>query len=173
VVPSSPLKASPGGKRPSDAGQRVTQRSGRSASPKTKSSEISHGKSSDEKTIILNEIKRRKQFFHGTVVAQAQRIDFTDNRLVFTFTSAQRTLALQVTQSCDWLEVMASKVIGRKVTVSTEQARIEKEAVIESDQGALRNPQQELRDEAMDDSVVQAMLEVFPADIRDVEKIDP
>ena len=106
-------------------------------------------------------------------MAQAQRIDFTDNRLVFTFTSAQRTLALQVTQSCDWLEVMASKVIGRKVTVSPEQARIEKEAVIESDQGALRNPQQELRDEAMDDSVVQAMLEVFPADIRDVEKIDP
>ena len=123
--------------------------------------------------MILNEIKRRKQFFHGTVVAQAQRIDFTDDRLVFTFTPAQRTLALQLTQSCDWLEAMASKAIGRKVTVSTEQARIEKEAGTESDQGVLGNSQQALKDEAMDDSVVQAMLEVFPADIRDVEKIDP
>jgi DNA polymerase-3 subunit gamma/tau len=173
VVPSSPPKASLRGKRPSDTGQRVTQRSGRHTSPKTQSSATSHKESSDEKATILDEIKRRKQFFYGTVVAQAQRIDFADDRLVFTFTLAQRTLALQLTQGCDWLEAMASKTVGRKVTVSTQQVRIEEEAVAESDQSALGNSQHELRDQAMDDSVVQAMLEVFPADIRDVEKIDP
>ena len=173
VVPSSPPKASLRGKRPSDTGQRVTQRSGRHTSPKIQSSATSHKENSDEKATILDEIKRRKQFFYGTVVAQAQRIDFADDRLVFTFTLAQRTLALQLTQGCDWLEAMASKTIGRKVTVSTQQVSIEKEAVAESDQSTLGNSQHKLRDQAMDDSVVQAMLEVFPADIRDVEKIDP
>ena len=173
VAPSSPPKASLRGKRPSDAGQRVTQRSGRPTPPKTKSSATSHEESSDEKATILNEIKRRKQFFHGTVVAQAQHIDFTDDRLVFTFTTAQRTLALQLTQSCDWLETMASKALGRKVTVSTQQAKIAQKAAAEWDQSALGNSQRELRDQVMDHSMVQAILEVFPADIRDVEKIDP
>jgi DNA polymerase-3 subunit gamma/tau len=173
VAPSSSPKASLRGQRPSDAGQRVTQRSGRPTPPKTKSSATSHEESSDEKATILNEIKRRKQFFHGTVVAQAQHIDFTNDRLVFTFTTAQRTLALQLTQSCDWLETMASKALGRKVTVSTQQAKIAQKAAAEWDQSALGNSQRELRDQVMDHSMVQAILEVFPADIRDVEKIDP
>ena len=33
--------------------------------------------------------------------------------------------------------------------------------------------QRELKMAALDDEVVQALLEVFPAEIRDIEKIDP
>ena len=128
----------------------------------------------DPKAAILAEIKRAKRFFHGTVVAQAQRIDLVDDRLVFKFTAGQRTLATQVTQGRGWLESLASKVAGRKVTVAAEQG----DAAPEPAAGPAPGPppaesQHELKMAALDDEVVQALLEVFPAEIRDIEKIDP
>ena len=74
-----------------------------------------------DKAAILAAIKREKKFFYGTVVAQAQRIDFAGDRLVFAFTPAQRTLSSQLSQSRGWLETMASNVVGRKVAVATAQ----------------------------------------------------
>ena len=118
---------------------------------------------------ILAEVKRAKKFFHGTVVAQAQRIDLEGDKLIFAFTPGQRTLASQLRQNRGWLEQMASSVVGRQVTVTTEQGHAEPptdESTPESSE------QTRLRKQAMSDPVVQSMLEVFPAKIGDIEKLE-
>jgi DNA polymerase-3 subunit gamma/tau len=127
----------------------------------------------DEKATLLTEIKRAKKFFYGTVVAQAQQIDFANDQLTFVFSPAQRTLASQLTQSRGWLENLASKVVGRKVTVTAGQVDADPQADTRSASEPSGDASGDLRAEAMDDKVVQAMLEVFPAEIRDIEKIDP
>ena len=125
-----------------------------------------------EKASILAELKQTKKFFYGTVVAQAQRIDLSGDRLVFRFTSAQRTLASQLGQSRGWLEAMASKVVGRTITVATEQEAGDSGPPPEPSRSTPDDDPQALRNRALDDQVVKAMVEVFPAEIGKVERID-
>ena len=125
------------------------------------------------KAAILAEIKRRKKFFHGTVVAQAQRIDLVGDRLAFTFTAAQRTLAAQVEQNRGWLEEMATEVAGRKVTVVAERSGADAPPDPPPAPAAAAEGTDDLRESVLGDQVVQAMLDVFGAEIRDVEKIEP
>ncbi len=126
----------------------------------------------NEKAAILAEIKRAKKFFYGTVVAQAQHIDLVGDRLVFAYTPAQRTLASQVQQNRRWLETLATKVIGRAVAVGTTQEDATSTAPAEAPAPASDTGPQELRARAMKDQVVKAMLDVFPAEIGEVEQID-
>ena len=126
----------------------------------------------DEKAAILAEIKRAKKFFYGTVVAQAQHIDLVGDRLVFAYTPAQRTLASQVQQNRRWLETLATKVIGRAVAVGTTQEDATSTAPAEAPAPASDTGPQELRARAMKDQVVKAMLDVFHAEIGEVEQID-
>ena len=120
-------------------------------------------------TEILAEVKRAKKFFHGTVVAQAQRIDLEGDKLVFAFTPGQRTLASQLRQNRGWLEQMASKIVGRQIVVTTEHGDAEPLSG-----SATREPSEQarLREQAMRDPVVQSMLEVFPAKVGDIEKLE-
>lgn len=144
--------------------------------PEASAPPMSTGGGTDDKAAILTEIKRAKKFFYGTVVAQAQRIDLDNDTLTFAFSPAQRTLASQLSQSRAWLETMASKVAGRPITVASAQTDGEADPAAlapSGDNGEADASAGALRAEAMDDQVVQAMLEVFPAEIRDVEKIDP
>ena len=127
----------------------------------------------DGRAAILAEIKRRKKFFHGTVVAQAQRIDLAGDRLVFTFTAAQRTLAAQVEQNRGWLEEMASQAAGRKVTVVAERSGADPQPAAQPARAAATDGADDLREGVLGNQVVQAMLDVFGAEIRDVEKIEP
>ena len=127
----------------------------------------------DGRAAILAEIKRRKKFFHGTVVAQAQRIDLAGDRLAFTFTAAQRTLAAQVEQNRGWLEEMASQAAGRKVTVVAERSGADPQPDPPPAPAAATEGTDDLRESVLGDQVVQAMLDVFGAEIRDVEKIEP
>ena len=120
---------------------------------------------------ILAEVKRAKKFFHGTVVAQAQRIDLVGDKLVFLFAPGQRTLAAQLTQNRGWLEQLASKVAGQPITVSTDQSEVAPES---RDALTPSEPSEDdrLREQAMNDPVVQSMLEVFPAEIGKIEKLE-
>ena len=127
------------------------------------------------KSEILAEIKKTKKFFHGTVVAQAQRIDLAGDRLVFEFTPGQRTLAGQLRQNRGWLEELAAKVVGRPIRVATEQRSgdpVPSSAAATLDGPALSSEQARLREQAMEDPLVQTMLDVFPAKIGEVEKLD-
>ena len=106
------------------------------------------------------------------VVAQAQKIDAGGDRVTFTFSATQRTLRETFEQNRSWLESTAEKIAGRKVAVIAEQA----DAVIASSAGATPpDPaairKSALREQALADAGVQAMLDVFPAEIRDVEEM--
>ena len=179
----------------------------------------------DTKAAFLAELKRTKKFFHGTVVAQAQQVEVDDRRVTFVFTVAQRTLAKQVEMSRPWLEALATRVMGQKMTVGArkvagpgpaEPASSEPDAAAEARQPTLEPaarpesspdteppsptepppdldlspvdpaspvaepaqpkktsdaPADDLLSQAMGDQAVQTMLEVFPAEIKDVEEI--
>jgi DNA polymerase-3 subunit gamma/tau len=130
------------------------------------------------KDALLAEIRAGKAFFYNTVVAQAQKIDVSPDRVTFSFLPTHRALREQFEQSRGWLEQTAERVAGRKVSVvaiqteggaatSATTATTEPPAKAAGDQGAKRD----LRAEAMSSSAVQAMLDVFPAEIRDVEEM--
>ncbi len=147
-----------------------------SAAPMPASGEAS----GDPKAAVLAEIKRTKKFFYGTVVAQAQQIELRGDRMVFTFTSAQRTLAGQLEQNQSWLEATIANLVGRKVAVVSEQTGVAS-APAEADPPPVAEAapparpavdgSAELRARVMSDTVVQSLLEVFPAEIDKVEEI--
>ena len=89
--------------------------------------------------------------------------------MTFTFSANQRALRDQVEQNRAWLESVAQQTSGRKIAV----AAVLQEAAPEPPAGEAAPPDKkaELRKQAMADAGVQAMLEVFPAEIRDIEEI--
>jgi len=122
------------------------------------------------KDALLEEIRREKKFLYGTVVAQAQRIDVDEDRVRFTFTPAHRALQSQLEQNRAWLEAKVATLAGRKVPVEIVQGAATASAPAA---GKETPPAEEgdLRAKAMADAGVQALLDVFPAEIRDIEEI--
>ena len=110
--------------------------------------------------------------FYNTVVAQAQKIEFGGDRVTFSFLPAHRMLREQVEQNRPWLEQIAAGIAGRKMIVAGAQV----EGV--ATRRCLRRPRRrppkpaDLKTAAMADSAVQAMLDVFPAEIENVEEIE-
>jgi hypothetical protein len=130
------------------------------------------------KDALLAEIRGTKAFFYNTVVAQAQRIDVDADRVTFTFLPAHRALREQFEQSRAWLETTADRLAGRKIAVAAAQAEggsAETAAPARSEHAArpgdADDPKRDLKAEAMSSSAVQAVLDVFPAEIRDVEEM--
>lgn len=153
--------------------QRPSKVQARESTPKRVDSPMpSSADQSSDKNKILVEIKRAKKFFYGTVVAQAQRIILEDNRLIFSFSSSQQTLETQLENSRAWLETLASKIVNRTITVTTEKADDTIASPKKELELSMSDETQKLKTQAMNDKVVQAMLEVFPAEIGDVEELD-
>jgi DNA polymerase III subunit gamma/tau len=122
---------------------------------------------------FLMEIRKSKQMFYNTVVAQAQKIEFGAERVTFSFLPAHRMLREQVETGRQWLEQIASAVAGRRMTVGAAQA----EGVLEpvaaaAGPGTPQSKPTDLKTTAMADSAVQAMLDVFPAEIENIEEIE-
>ena len=145
---------------------------------------------------LLARIRQANKSFHGMVVAQAQRIELIGDRLVFTFPADLRTAAARLQAKRQWIEMLAAEVVGRRLTVegvqeqgtqrkAQEAAGAEgsgadgpggRETAAAGDPGAseaaaTNGPAAELRERALGDPVVKAMLELFPAEITDIEKI--
>jgi DNA polymerase III subunit gamma/tau len=124
------------------------------------------------KDALLAEIRSGKTFFYNTVVAQAQKIDVTDDRVTFTFLPAHRALREQFDQSRPWLEAAAERLTGRKIAVSAVQAAVDNGDEPEPAAAtAAAPPKRDLKAEALSSTGVQALLDVFPAEIRDVEEM--
>jgi DNA polymerase-3 subunit gamma/tau len=120
---------------------------------------------------FVEQIRQRKRLLHGTVVAQAQRVEVTGDVVTFCFTSQHRVLRKQVEENRGVLEQLAEEVAGRPMTVRAAEVDpppAAPGAAPSSDQEA----QARLRERALADNAVQAMLDVFPAQITDVEEID-
>ena len=136
------------------------------------------------KDALLAEIKKSKAVFYNMVVAQAQKIEVAGDRVTFTFSPAQRTLSSTLEQHRAWLEGMAQQLAGRKIAVvgvqgeavpppSPAAPKVDASAGAASGRAASTGDarQSALRERALADAGVQALLEVFPAEIRDVEEM--
>jgi hypothetical protein len=124
------------------------------------------------KDAFLTEVRQSKKFFYGTVVAQAQRIDIDGDRVVFTFAPQHRALRGQLDQTRTWLDALASQLSGRKMTVASAEgtALSRAGAPAPTAEAPETDRQSDLRQQALADSGVQAMLDVFAAEIKDVEE---
>ena len=152
--------------------QRTEAASGRSNGDAAAS--VPRAAAGDLKESLLNEIRKSKKYFYGTVIAQAQRIDIDGDRVVFTFAPQHKALRDQLDQSRTSLETLASQLSGRKMTLAsvegTAPAKSTPAAPETAGQPSSPQRQQDLRQQALADSGVQAMLDVFAAEIKDVEE---
>jgi len=143
------------------------------------SAPVAAGTGESGRDAFLVEIRKSKVFFYNTVVAQAQKIEFGPDRVMFTFLPAHRALREQVDQNRQWLEQIASAVAGKKMPVGAAQSENGAEtgaepvgAVAGLVVAAAQSKPVDLKTTAMGDSAVQAMLDVFPAEIENVEEIE-
>ncbi len=129
------------------------------------------------KDALLAEIRKSKLVFYSTVCAQAQKIEVAGDRITFTFSPNQRTLLSMFEQNRAWLESIAQQLAGRRMAIAGVQADAPGPSGGSGEPGG---PSQDaraadrksaLRDKALADAGVQTMLEVFPAEIRDVEEM--
>jgi hypothetical protein len=106
------------------------------------------------------------------VVATAFKIEVIGDRVAFTFLPIHRMHGEKVEEGRAWLEKLASAVTGRKMTVSAAQAE-QNQAPASAASPAMAAPAApvDLKTSVMSDAAVQAMLDVFPAEIEDVEEI--
>ena len=179
--PPAPPEAGSGkpeaGRREPEAGSRKPEAG--SARPSADPAEL--------KAAFLEEIRKQKKFFHGTVVAQAQRIELQPDAITFVFAPQHRALRAQFDQARAWLEETATGLAGRKMNVLASEgaapppspaghrpaagaARFGETAAAENASGG-PDRAQELKERALADNGVQAMLDVFAAEIKDIEEM--
>jgi DNA polymerase-3 subunit gamma/tau len=127
--------------------------------------------SSALKDALLAEIRSVKNTLYSLAVAQAQRIDVTDERITFTFAANQNVARMQLEQNRAWLESVAERLSGKRMPVTAVQSDTATPLPSGSEPAAAA-PKRDLKAEAMASSGVQAMLDVFPAEIRDVEDLE-
>jgi DNA polymerase-3 subunit gamma/tau len=129
----------------------------------------------DLKDAFLSEVRKAKKFFYGTVIAQAQRIELQPDRIIFVFAPQHRALRVQLEQTRTWLETVATQVAGRKMAVVSADAAPgdAPQKAVQGTPPAAETPsrQAELREEALADSGVQAMLDVFGGEIKEIEEM--
>jgi DNA polymerase-3 subunit gamma/tau len=130
--------------------------------------------SEGKRDAFLLEIRKAKGAFYNTVVAQAQKIEFGADRVTFSFLPAHRLLREQLEQNRPWLEQIASAVAGRKMPVAAAQldAAGGQAAPVPVAGTAPQTGPADLKTTVMADSAVQAMLDVFPAEIENIEEIE-
>ncbi len=112
-------------------------------------------------------------------MASAFRIDAAPSGIVFTFLPNQKNAKSQCDEQKAWLQSIAEKVAGRPVPVSIAVADAGAQSAPASgslgDQPAARRRRQktspdDLKAEAMANSTVQAVLEIFPVDKTTIEE---
>ena len=137
------------------------------------------------KDALLAEIRKQKVVFYNTIVAQAQKIEVAGDRVTFTFSPNHRTLRDAFEEKRTWLESVALQAVGRRIAIASVQSDVRGSTPAAVTSGAAQPPnggqvetvqqtpdrKAALRDQALADAGVQAMLEMFPAEIRDVEEM--
>jgi DNA polymerase-3 subunit gamma/tau len=129
---------------------------------------------------FLGEVKSGKSTFYNLVVASAFRIDATTSGVTFAFLPNQKNAKGQCEEQKAWLGSIAEKVAGKAVPISVVVAESgssasarEPSAELPRDRAegaAAPKSKEDLKDEAMQNSTVQALLEIFPVEKTTVEE---
>ena len=108
------------------------------------------------------------------VVAQAQKIEVAGDAVTFTFSPMQRALRDTLEQNRAWLETTAQQIAGRRIAIAgvlADAATAPPPGSAAAAEKQSTEKKSALREQALADAGVQTMLEVFPAEIRDVEEM--
>jgi DNA polymerase-3 subunit gamma/tau len=173
-APSLRAKPAPGGSL-ADRAEQIAKR----VSPAAQSVEAeiaprpTSPPSDNFKDALVAEIRKAKAVFYNMVVAQAQKIDVAGDRVTFNFAPGQRALKDQFEQQRPWLETLAQSIAGRRITFAAATVEPGAASTGETADAEKKSADRKtaLREQAMADAGVQAMLEVFPAEIRDIEEL--
>jgi DNA polymerase III subunit gamma/tau len=122
------------------------------------------------KDAFLSEIRKSNAMAYNTVVSQAQQIDVTSDRIVLTYTAAQK-IGPAFDRYRPVLDALATKLAGRKIAVVADITAADAAAGGADTRSSEADRKSALKEEALADAGVQALLEVFPAEIRDVEEM--
>jgi hypothetical protein len=126
---------------------------------------------------FLAEVKKTKaKFIYNTLIASARRVEVQDGVITFVFGLRPSTLQGQFEAQRASLEEIATALAGRRMRIATVE---EKDAAPASGgaggggmrTGAAAGDQDKLKAAVMSEPAVQAMLDVFPAEIKDVEEM--
>src|SRR5688572_7418770 len=146
------------------------------------------GGSEGFKDRFLAEIKSGKATFYNLVVASAYRIDASPNGVTFVFLPNQKNAKAQCEEQKAWLQSLASKVAGQAVPITIAVADVTGAAApaaasasARAQSGELRRDfaegapahkpsAEDLKAEAMANSTVQAVLEIFPVEKTTIEE---
>jgi DNA polymerase III subunit gamma/tau len=128
---------------------------------------------------FLSELKSGKATFYNLVVASAYRIDATAAGISFVFLSNQKNAKGQCEEQKAWLQSIAEKVAGKPVPISilvsassaeSASAREQSGELRRDEPSARKSSPEELKAEAMANSTVQAVLEIFPVEKTTIEE---
>jgi len=122
------------------------------------------------KDAFLAEARKSSMVMYSSLLAQAQRIDVDGNQIKLTFAASQKCGATFEKYKPN-LEAIALRLAGRKILILADL--VGKEPVSSESGAAPVDPAKKsaLKEQAMADPSVQALFEVFPGDIRDVEEV--
>jgi DNA polymerase III subunit gamma/tau len=126
------------------------------------------------KEAFLSAIEKKRPMVYGTIVAQAQRIDVEGDRIVFRYGPIQTMLGDGVSRERAWLEELATGLAGRRITVAADVAKGEAGAPAAraaARTGPAAGPERDLKAEAMKDPVLQSLLDVIPAEVKDITEL--
>ncbi len=122
------------------------------------------------KDALLAEIRRTNLMAYNALVVQAKRMDVAADRVVLTFAASQK-MGTAFEKYRPAIEAMATKLAGRKMSVVADMTAKEGAPGGDPDPVADAGRKSALKEQALADASVQALLEVFPAEIRDVEEM--
>jgi peptide/nickel transport system ATP-binding protein len=159
----APTPSAPASARPAATAEKAKDPSSADASTASKVP-------SNLKDALLAEIRATKGFFYNTVVAQALKIETTADSVTFTFSPVHRALREQFEQSRGWLDTTVERIAGKRMTVAAQTGATSEQSAPKPAEAPPAD-KRDLKAEAMATPAVQAMLEVFPAEVRDVEEM--
>jgi DNA polymerase III subunit gamma/tau len=124
---------------------------------------------------FVAEVKRARPAFFGMVLAQAQTIECEGRRILVTFPPALENLRQQCELRRAELEGIAQQLSGVRVSIATARGIAaspgEPPPRIAAPTPASPSPDADLKTRALADPGVQALLDVFPAEIKRVEEM--
>jgi DNA polymerase III subunit gamma/tau len=124
------------------------------------------------KDAVLSEARAANKILYNTVLVQAQKVEVLGDRLILTFASSFK-FGPAFEKYRATMEGIATRLAGRKIKVEADGTGAE---AVHPDAPAPKaavdaGKQAALKEQALADTGVQALLEVFPAEIRDVEEM--
>jgi DNA polymerase-3 subunit gamma/tau len=122
------------------------------------------------KEAFLGEVRSERKALYEMCLNHARRIVVDGDRMVVAFSPGHRTHQQQIEKNREWLESLASRLAGRKMSVATVQDSAEA-APAPAAAAPSEDKKARLKAEALSDSGVQAMLDVFGGEIGDVEEM--